>query len=147
MSMKREISAGGVVFKTVRSQGSGDSQVLLVSAGSLRDRSKLHWKFPKGHIEGEETSEQAALREVEEETGVKAKVTGKLAFSRYTYPFKGEKIFKIVSYFIMEFESGEPKPQVGEIEDVKWFTVDEALKMLSFSADKSLLKKATELRK
>ena len=59
--MKREFSAGGIVFKTVRSQGSGDNQVLnnngqvlLVKAGSLRDESKKHWKFPKGHVDPEE---------------------------------------------------------------------------------------------
>src|ERR1044072_7679912 len=103
--MKREISAGGVVFNK-------EGQVLLVSAGSLRDRSTLHWKFPKGHIEGEESSEEAALREVKEETGIDGKILGKLTTSKYTYSMGparnashsdagGEKIFKIVIWFLM----------------------------------------------
>lgn len=137
--MKREISAGGIVFNS-------EGQVLLVSAGSLRDRSKLHWKFPKGHIEGEETSEQAALREVAEETGIQAEIVTKLGDSKYTYPFKGEKIFKIVVYFIMKLVSGETKPQDGEIDEVRWVEVGEALKMLSFSADKKLLQKAIDIK-
>jgi mutator protein MutT len=136
--MRREISAGGVVFNK-------DGQVLLVSAGSLRDRSKLHWKFPKGHIEGEETSEEAALREVEEETSIQAEIISKLGDSKYTYILKDEKIFKIVIWFIMKEVSGKPKPQAGEIEEVKWVEAEEALKLLSFSIDKTLLKKALEI--
>lgn len=138
--MKREFSAGGIVFNK-------SGQVLLVKAGSLRDRSKKHWKFPKGYIVGEESSKEAAIREVEEETGIQAEIVEKVGDSKYIYPNKdGEKIFKAVIYFLMKEVGGNLKPQKGEIEEVGWFEPDEALTMLSFSADKKLLEKALELR-
>lgn len=136
--MKRVISAGGIVFNEL-------NQVLLTKSGSLRDASVLHWKFPKGHIEEGETSEQAALREVEEETGVKAKILVKIGDSKYTFRYKKTQIFKIVVMFLMEYLRGELTPQPGEIDEVEWFDTAEALKILSFSADKTLLKKAIEL--
>lgn len=135
--MKRVISAGGIVFNK-------EKQVLLTKAGSLRDETKEHWKFPKGHIEVGESSQDAALREVGEETGIKAKVLGKIGESKYTFTYKEEKIFKIVVVFLMEYISGKPSPQVGEITEVKWVFPEEALKILSFSIDKALLKKAME---
>jgi 8-oxo-dGTP diphosphatase len=137
--MKRIFSAGGIVFNNV-------GQVLLTKAGSLRDESKKHWAFPKGHIDPGETSTEAALREVKEETGVEAKIISKVGDSKYTFAYNGEKIFKVASYFLMEYISGELIPQIGEIEEVDWVSTEEALKILSFSADKDLLKKALELR-
>ncbi len=136
--MKRIISAGGIVFDD---QG----EVLLTKSGSLRDESQKHWKFAKGHIEEGETSEMAALREVEEETGIKAKIIEKLGDSKYTYKYKDQEIFKIVVMFLMEYISGEPVPQVGEIDEVGWYSKEEALNMLSFPADKKLLQKAIDL--
>ena len=132
--MKREFSAGGIVFK--------DSKVLLVKAGSLRDESKKHWKFPKGHLDGGESSQEAAVREVYEETGIEAKIIEKIGTSKYTYILKGEKVFKIVTYYLMEYLSGETSPQLGEIEEVIWASPEKARELLSFSADKKLLKEA-----
>lgn len=137
--MKREFSAGGIVFND-------NGGVLLVKAGSLRDESKKHWKFPKGHIDGEESSKEAAIREVEEETGIQAEIIDKIGDSKYVYPMNGEKIFKGVIYFLMKEVGGNLVPQKGEIEEAAWFEPDEALKMLSFPADKKLLEKALELR-
>lgn len=136
--MKREFSAGGIVFNK-------GGQVLLVKAGSLRDESKKHWKFPKGHIDEGESSKDAALREIEEETGIKAQILEKIGESKYVFPFKGEKIFKIVIYFLMKEIGGELKPQEGEIEEVRWVSPEEALKILSFPTDKKLLEKTLSL--
>lgn len=135
--MKREFSAGGIVFNSL-------GQVLLINNSALRDPKKSYWGFPKGHIEEGEKSEQAALREVEEETGIKAKVIKKLGDSRYIYTRDGEKIFKVVVMFLMEYLGGEIKPQVEEVLAVEWFTTKEALEKLSFSRDKDLLKQFPE---
>ncbi len=149
--MKRVISAGGIVFK--------DGQVLSTKTPSMRDLSKKHWGFPKGHVEEGEKSEVAALREVEEETGVKARVIKKIGDTKYTFlykqrlktspkgsVYKDQKIFKIVIWFLMEYESGNLSPQPGEIEEVRWFTPEEALVNLSFPQDKKLLQKALEIK-
>lgn len=118
----------------------------MVKSGSLRDQSTKHWKFPKGHIDPDESSKDAALREVEEETGVKAEIIDKVGDSKYVFPMNGEKIFKIVTMYLMSYVSGELKPQEIEIEEVGWAAPEEALKMLSFSTDKNMLKKALELK-
>ncbi|MBI3290155.1 NUDIX hydrolase [Candidatus Microgenomates bacterium] len=134
----REFSSGGIVLNK-------NGQVLITSASSLRDRSKLHWKFPKGHVDLGESTKDAAIREVQEETGVKAKIIDKVGDSRYVFQMQGERIFKIVTYFLMQYEGGRMIPQEGEIEEVRWVKPEEALKMLSFSPDRKLLKIALEM--
>ena len=133
--MKREFSAGGIV---INSQG----QVLLTK------HSQNHiWGFPKGLIDPGQTGKEAAVREVKEEGGVEAEILEKGGESKYIYTFNNIKIFKIVSYFLMKYSSGSPKDHDWEMEDAGWFETEEALKTLSFSKDKELLKKALEMVK
>ncbi|MFH0937060.1 MAG: NUDIX hydrolase [Candidatus Daviesbacteria bacterium] len=143
--MKREFSAGGVIL-----QKHGDNwEVLLVRNQSLKDPEIYYWGFPKGHIEEGEETKKAAVREVLEETGVETEIIEKIGDSRYVFfsPQEGEKVFKVVSFFLMKYLSGEPKAQDGEISEAKWFPVEEALKVFSFPKDKELLKKAIEMMK
>ena len=131
--MKREFSAGGIVFKS--------GQVLLTKHSQNK-----HWSFPKGLIDPGQTSEEAALREVKEEGGVEAEIVGKVGYSKYVYILNGEKIFKVVTYFLMKYLSGDPKDHDWEVEEAKWLQPEVALKQLTFSQDKKLLKKAIEIR-
>lgn len=133
--MKREFSAGGIV---INSQG----QVLLT-----KHSQNHHWGFPKGLIDPGQTSKEAAIREVKEEGGVEAEIIEKVGESKYFYTFKGEKIFKVVIYFLMKYLSGDPKDHDFEMEDAGWFEVSEALKLLSFGRDKQLLKIAVNIMK
>ncbi len=130
--MKREFSAGGIVFK-------GD-QVLLT-----KHSQNHHWSFPKGLIDPPQTSKEAALREVKEEGGVEAEILDKVGYSKYVYTFNGEKIFKVVTYFLMKYISGSPEDHDFEVEEAGWYEIEEALKTLSFSQDKDLLKKAVKI--
>ena len=127
--MKREFSAGGIVFNK--------NKVLLT-----KHSQNHHWGFPKGLIEKGHTSEETALREVKEEGGVEAEILEKIGYSKYMYTFEGEKIFKVVTYYLMKYVSGDPKDHDWEMEDAGWFSPEEALKTLSFSQDKNLLKQA-----
>lgn len=127
---KREFSAGGIVFNK-------KSQVLLT-----KHSQNHHWSFPKGLIDPGQTSQQAAVREVREEGGVEAEILGKVGYSKYVYTLNGEKIFKVVTYFLMKYVSGDPKDHDWEVEEAGWFSPDEALKQLTFSQDRELLKKA-----
>ncbi len=132
--MKREFSAGGIVFN--------DNGQVLVTQHSQNK----HWSFPKGLLDHpEQTMEESALREVKEEGGVEAEILGKVGYSKYVYIYKGEKIFKIVTYFLMKYISGDPKDHDWEVEEAGWYSPEEALKQLSFSQDKVLLKKALEM--
>jgi len=139
--MKREFSAGGIIFKKSGSK----IKFLLVRNQSLKRPEVDYWGFPKGRIEEREDTKKAALREVLEETAIKAEILDKIGYSKYIFSKDGEKILKIVSFYLMKYLSGKPKNQLEEISEVGWFTKDEALKKLSFSKDKELLKKAVEV--
>lgn len=136
--MKREFSAGGIVLRQAQYKYSKDKWEVLLTKHSANH----HWGFPKGLIEEGHTSEETALREVKEEGGVEAKIIEKVGYSKYIYTFEKSKIFKVVTYFLMEYISGDPKDHDWEMEEAGWFPPDEALKTLSFSQDKSLLKNA-----
>lgn len=131
--MKREISAGGVVIR--------DKEMLLIKDSYGR------WSLPKGLIEKNETTEEAALREVREETGLKnIELVKKIGEIKYFYQLKGEKIFKIVIFFLMKTEDKELKAQ-WEIQDAKWFSIDEALEKIDYKNTKIIIEKALELIK
>jgi 8-oxo-dGTP diphosphatase len=129
--MKREFSAGGVVLK--------DGKVLMIKVRTLSGREV--WTFPKGHIEKGETKEQAALREVEEETGVKAKIKDKIG--DFTYFFKdknGGTVKKTVFWFLMEPEDDSKNIKTpGEIIDLGWFPIEEAEKLITYDSDKRII--------
>lgn len=131
--MKREFSAGGIVFN--------DQGQVLVTEHSQNK----HWSFPKGLIDKGQTTEEAALREVREEGGVVAEIISKIGYNKYVYTFEGEKIFKVVTYFLMKYVSGDIKDHDWEVSDIGWFSPEDALAQLSFSQDKELLKKALEI--
>lgn len=137
--MKREFSAGGIIFNKA-------GQVLLINNEALKDPSKSYWGFPKGHLNEGESSQNAAIREVKEETGLEVEIKAKIGDHKYVFTFQGEKIFKVVTMFLMQLIGGELKIQTDELLDAQWFAPEEALKKLSFSQDKSLLKKALEIR-
>lgn len=136
--MIRQFSAGGIVFKK--------DKVLVVQNSAIRDKKISFWGFPKGHLEEGEKSEETALREVEEETSVKAKIVSKVGESKYFFTQGNQRIFKVVNIFLMEYLEGEPKPQQKEITKVKWFLPDQALKILSFKNDKNLLRLALKMK-
>ncbi len=131
--MKREFSAGGIVFN--------DKGQVLVTQHSQNK----HWSFPKGLIDPGQTTEEAALREVKEEGGVVAEIVKKIGYSKYVYTFEREKIFKVVTYFLMKYVSGNIKDHDWEVSDLGWYEPEKALKHLSFSQDKEILKKALEV--
>lgn len=137
--MKHEISAGGIVFKK------NGKIVWLICQHSQHKG----WVFPKGLIgdtNKDEPMEDAALREVEEEGGVKAKIITPLSNSiEYFYKLNGKTIKKTVHYFLMEYLSGDPKNHDSEMTDAKFVTIDEAKKTLTFESDKQAFEEALKL--
>lgn len=133
--MKREFSAGGIVFNK-------KGQVLLTQHSTNK-----YWGFPKGNVGSKESMKDAALREVKEEAGIGAEIMDKVGDSKYVYthPETKEEFFKIVTVYLMKYLSGNPKDHDWEVADAGWFEPEEALKKLSFSQDKVLLKKALEM--
>ncbi|RDI94880.1 NUDIX hydrolase [Meiothermus sp. QL-1] len=122
--MKAVIGAGGVLFNP-------KGEVLLI-----RDRMG-YWCFPKGHVEPGESLAQAALREVEEETGIKAEVQGALGTTRYT---NHQGVPREIHWFLMRGE-GELRLERG-LSGVGFFDPQEARQRLAFPEDVALLEEA-----
>lgn len=138
--MRREFSAGGVVFKRT------DDDVLWLII--KRRPSELfpaeRYQLPKGHIETGESTEQTAIREVFEETGIRGKILAKLGSNKFVFSMGEEKIFKVVTYLLMEYVSGE-LTENAEVEKLFWLPFSEAKDLLTFANDKELLEKASNI--
>lgn len=138
--MRRDFSAGGIVIKKLNNS----VQILLIQSPG-KDRKNEYWGFPKGHLEEGETSQQAAEREVLEETGVTAEVVEKIDDTKYFFVWEGERVFKTVSFFLMRYLNGEVKFQSSELIGADWFDIETAMEKLTFKNDKKLLEKAIGL--
>ncbi len=134
--VKHERSAGGLVLRSERATYSG----LLIGRSTPRI-----WSLPKGHIEPNESIEAAALREVEEETGIKATIIVKLSDIRYWFFANKMKHSKIVHFFLMRDVSGTPTPQEGEVDEVIWVKLDEMPEMLTHVNERRLIEIAQKI--
>lgn len=140
--LKREFSAGGVVYKRLKVQSVGrefdEGEVLWLV---VRHSGHGKWIFPKGNVEKGEKSEEAAVRETKEETGVLARVVDRLSETKYFYVLSGERIFKTVRFFLMEFIS-ETGDHDSEVSEIAWLFFDEALARLDFGDERKILTEA-----
>lgn len=138
--MKFEFSAGGVVFKK-----EGDKILILVAQHSQHHG----WVFPKGLIgdkgRGGETKEITAVREVEEETGIKGKILKPLNPIQFWYVMDGEKRKKTVYYFLMEEAGGNITKHDHEMEAVEWLPMEEVEKRLTYKSEKEVWEEARKL--
>ena len=126
------LAAGGIVID----KETGTPRILLVHRPSYDD-----WSFPKGKLEPGETLEEAALREVREETGLDCRITRKLATLRYRYRTRNESRFrkKTVHYFLMERIRGDLQVPGKEVDRAEWVDFDQAAGRLSYEQDRKLL--------
>ncbi len=131
--MNQENSAGAVVFRR-----DFEPKYLL-----LQSRKWTDWGFPKGHIEKEESTEQAAVREVLEETGLKGElIVGSKKEYEYVFEFEGKLIQKRVTFYLLETKETEVKLNQREHQSYKWVNYLEAMNTLTHKEEKELLKKA-----
>lgn len=134
--MIEEFSAGGVIFKY---DDTGSPKVLLCYQKKLSGNKS--YCLPKGHIENGETIERAAMREVEEETGVVAKIVTYLSDISYIFTEKGVKRKKNVSFFLMEALAVNFKPN-EETEEIVWCNEKEALLLDRYPSEQEIIEKA-----
>ncbi|MFZ5365857.1 MAG: NUDIX hydrolase [Patescibacteria group bacterium] len=131
--VKREFSAGGVVF---RREPEGILWLVIKPAGSEK------WRLPKGWIGKNESSLEAAKREVAEEAGVKAEVLGKVGSEKYFFVQGKEKILKNVVFYLMEYLQEAETGFSWETEKIDWLPFKEAKERLAFAKEKEILEKA-----
>jgi len=133
--LKKQVSAGGVVFRR-------DSDGVKIVLVSVKDGSV--WTLPKGLIEKGERPEVAAVREVQEETGLKGRIVDSLDTISYWYFLKDEntKYHKTVYYYLMEYAEGSTDDHDWEVKEASWFSIDDALKMVKYKGDREILERA-----
>lgn len=128
----------------VRHEHSSGGAVVAVRDGSafvamIATRGRTRWGLPKGAVSKGETSEQAALREVQEETGLEAKIVRPLDTIEYFFRAGDALIRKRVDFYLMQHTGGKLTPQLSEVDDVEWVPLSEALQRASFDSERKLL--------
>jgi 8-oxo-dGTP pyrophosphatase MutT (NUDIX family) len=107
------------------------------------------WALPKGLIDAGEPPERTALREVAEETGASGRLVRKLGDVRYTYTWQGERVFKVVSFYLLRYGRGRlgnvPPEHAQEVADVRWLPLDEAPKLLAYGGERDMARRAREV--
>ena len=104
------------------------------------------WALPKGLIGPGEKPEEAALREVAEETGVEARLVTKLGDIRYVYTWAGERVFKVVTFYLLRYRRGRlgqiaPEQEI-EVAEARWLPLDEAPKLLAYRGEREMAENA-----
>jgi 8-oxo-dGTP pyrophosphatase MutT (NUDIX family) len=125
-----EFSAGGVVVRDGRC-------IVIVPTRRAADGSRV-LALPKGHPDGAESPADAALREVREETGVDAEVVEELGDIRYWYMRGGRRIAKVVSFYLLEYVSGELEDHDHEVERAEWMALGEAAQRLTYKGERDM---------
>ncbi|HSM51192.1 MAG TPA: NUDIX hydrolase [Thermoanaerobaculia bacterium] len=130
---RRDHSAGGLVVR-------GEEVLLISTLGGRR------WQLPKGHLEAGETPEQAAVREVREETGVTGRILLPLPSIEYRYRERGRHLIdKRVDYFLLAYEAGHERDyDPKEVYGAAWFPWDEAHSRITFENERRVVQAARE---
>jgi 8-oxo-dGTP pyrophosphatase MutT (NUDIX family) len=136
----REVSAGGVVYRHA-----DDGAIEVVLASRRTRRGQLAWGLAKGGIEIGESKEDAAIREVREETGLTADIEADLGDTKYMYVWDDIRIRKTVHFFLMRHTGGDVDDRDDEMEEIRWFPLERAIKRAAYRGERDMLVKASEL--
>ena len=137
--MRREFSAGGVLVRRLN----GEWVMAAIRPGG---KEPGVWALPKGIISDGEKPDETALREVAEETGVEGRLIGKLGDIRYVYTWDGERVFKVVSFYLLRYSRGRlgdlPPATAHEVAEARWLPLEEAPRLLSYKGEREMAEKA-----
>lgn len=135
-----EVSAGGLVIDTTGTKG------LLIGRYDTKDPSgkRVLWSLPKGHIEEGESPEEAAIREVAEETGITSAITKPLGVIDFWFMAGGKRIHKTVHHFLFVEVGGLLAAQESEVDEVSWFPLEEIVSRLAYPDEKKLIARSVE---
>jgi 8-oxo-dGTP pyrophosphatase MutT (NUDIX family) len=143
------MAAVGEAKRKTRNEHSCGGAVIAVRNGAphvalIATRSRTRWGLPKGAVSQGETPEQAALREVLEETGITAEIVKPLDTIEYFFRAGDTLIRKRVDFYLMRYVSGELTPQLSEVDDAEWVELSEAIQRASFESERKLLELALQ---
>jgi 8-oxo-dGTP pyrophosphatase MutT (NUDIX family) len=132
-----ETSAGGLIV---------DHQLSIAAViGRLDRRGRLLWSLPKGHIEAGETPEQAAVREVQEETGILGEVLAPLGTIDFWFIAEDRRVHKTVHHFLLRMLGGELSDLDVEVTEVAWVPLDELETRLAYADERRLVRLAAAM--
>lgn len=134
---RTQVSAGGVVFRRRDSK----TEVALISVGD-----EIRWQLPKGIVDEGESPQEAAVREVREETGLEAEIVAPVEIIEYWYVStnRGERVryHKFVHFYLFRFKSGDVRNHDHEVNEARWVEIGEAGEMLTFKNEKKIVELA-----
>ena len=138
---RRELSAGLVLVRRMRGR-------TWFAAVRPQGKPEGLWALPKGLIGKGEAPAETALREGFEETGVASRIDSKLGDVRYVYTWKGERVFKIVSFYLARMQGGRvgalPPGMEREVAEARWLPLDEGPRLLAYRGEKDMARRALE---
>ena len=132
--IEREFSAGGVVVR--------DDEVAVIVPFRRSPEGKKVLALPKGHPDPGESMVDAARREVREEAGIETELVEKLGDVRYWYQRESRRIFRVVSFYLFRYVSGDVADHDHEIEEARWMPLSEAATALSFAGERDMAGRA-----
>src|SRR3954453_1943755 len=137
--MQREFSAGGVLVRRLRGRW-------MMAAIRPAGKKEGIWALPKGLIDPGESPEGTGLREVAEEAGADGRSEGKLGDVKYVYTWAGERIFKVVSFYLVRYSRGRlgeilPEMRV-EVDEARWLPLADGAKLLAYGGEREMAQKA-----
>ena len=137
---KLQISAGGVAYR----RRAGRVDVALISVGADN-----RWQLPKGLVDKGESTADASVREVREETGIDAEMIDRIDKVEYWYVSKEEgrpvRYHKFVYFYLMKYKSGSVDDHDDEVNEARWVAIDAAIEMLAFKSEKKIMAQAREI--
>lgn len=137
---RSQVSAGGVAYRFMDSR----VEVALIAVGE-----ENRWQLPKGQVGKNETTEQAASREVQEEAGVETEIIEMIDKIEYWFYVGAAahraRVHKHVYFYLMRYRSGDPGLHDQEVNEARWVEIGQALEMLNFESEKNILSRAREM--
>lgn len=132
-----QVSAGGVVFRRLES---------IAEIAIVRIVPEMRWQLPKGIIDPGETIEEAALREVREESGIDAELITPIETIEYWFVAErdGQRVrfHKFVHFFLMSYRAGDVADHDHEVDEARWVNIETALSLLEFKSERDIVTKA-----